>query len=336
MSLTGRAIFESTEPDPQKVSQSTYNAHLWPLRILCFMDTCLYRYTMIHLHVYIVWILDLSANIARSCAFRGPARFAVWNASRTSNVNSLGFARGRQMLRSQRMRPKTEVKHAAWLKFLPQMSARNIPSFQSFATTISCICESFSWRRQPPKWKLRRWRLFEVEAVWSTECGWFIAHGRKMQKNSTSWNPIQKLFCLWKYRGVACAFHSFSLCRTRWFRILETLDVGKLQTLTGKKQLCSSVAMALAARARGAILGSLVADAAAVPVHWCYDPEKLAEHLKQACQAAWFRLCRLMFFVCQAKRGPAFCDPPGNNFYTTPKGGLLELHRITLKWVVSE
>jgi len=61
--------------------------------------------------------------------------------------------------------------------------------------------------------------------------------------------------------------------------------------------------MALAARARGAVLGSLVADAAAVPVHWCYDPEKLAEHLKQA------------------KRGPAFCDPPGNNFYTTPKGG---------------
>ena len=37
-----------------------------------------------------------------------------------------------------------------------------------------------------------------------------------------------------------------------------------------------------AARARGAVLGSLVADAAAVPVHWCYDPEKLAEHLKQA------------------------------------------------------
>ena len=58
--------------------------------------------------------------------------------------------------------------------------------------------------------------------------------------------------------------------------------------------------MALAARARGAILGSLVADAAAVPVHWCYDPEKLAEHLKQACQAAWFRLFRLMdFFVRQ-------------------------------------
>lgn len=58
-----------------------------------------------------------------------------------------------------------------------------------------------------------------------------------------------------------------------------------------------------AARARGAVLGSLVADAAAVPVHWCYDPEKLAEHLKQA------------------KHGPAFCDPPGNIFYTTPKGG---------------
>ena len=37
-----------------------------------------------------------------------------------------------------------------------------------------------------------------------------------------------------------------------------------------------------AARARGAVLGSLVADAAAVPVHWCYDPQKLAEHLKQA------------------------------------------------------
>ena len=43
-----------------------------------------------------------------------------------------------------------------------------------------------------------------------------------------------------------------------------------------------------AARARGAVLGSLVADAAAVPVHWCYDPEKLAEHLKQAAGAELF------------------------------------------------
>lgn len=47
----------------------------------------------------------------------------------------------------------------------------------------------------------------------------------------------------------------------------------------------------------------LVGDAAAVPCHWCYDPEKLAEHLKSA--------------TC----GPAFCDPPGNVFYTVPIGG---------------
>ena len=42
------------------------------------------------------------------------------------------------------------------------------------------------------------------------------------------------------------------------------------------------MAAAIPARARGAVLGSLVADAAAVPVHWCYDPAKLADHLKQA------------------------------------------------------
>eukprot|EP00439_Symbiodinium_sp_Y106_P017624 s2835_g2.t1 len=59
----------------------------------------------------------------------------------------------------------------------------------------------------------------------------------------------------------------------------------------------------LASRARGAVVGCLVADAAAVPCHWCYDPTKLAEHLKAA------------------KRGPAFCDPPGNVFYTPPPGG---------------
>lgn len=63
------------------------------------------------------------------------------------------------------------------------------------------------------------------------------------------------------------------------------------------------MAAAIPARARGAVLGSLVADAAAVPVHWCYDPAKLADHLKQA------------------KSGPAFCDPPGNVFYTTARGG---------------
>ena len=59
----------------------------------------------------------------------------------------------------------------------------------------------------------------------------------------------------------------------------------------------------LAARARGAVVGCLVADAAATPCHWCYDPTKLAEHLKTA------------------RRGPAFCDPPGNVFYTPPPGG---------------
>ena len=86
--------------------------------------------------------------------------------------------------------------------------------------------------------------------------------------------------------SVACAVHSFQQCRTlRWFRTSEILDVGKISNVDKEKQLRSSVAMALAARARGAVLGSLVADAAAVPVHWCYDPEKLAEHLKQACQA---------------------------------------------------
>ncbi|CAJ1348851.1 unnamed protein product, partial [Effrenium voratum] len=58
-----------------------------------------------------------------------------------------------------------------------------------------------------------------------------------------------------------------------------------------------------AARARGAVVGCLVADSAAVPTHWCYDTGKLAEHLSKA------------------KRGPAFCDPPGNVFYTPAPGG---------------
>ena len=62
-------------------------------------------------------------------------------------------------------------------------------------------------------------------------------------------------------------------------------------------------AASLASRARGAVVGCLVADAAAVPCHWCYDTTKLAEHLKAA------------------RRGPAFCDPPGNVFYTPPPGG---------------
>lgn len=59
----------------------------------------------------------------------------------------------------------------------------------------------------------------------------------------------------------------------------------------------------MAARARGAVLGCLVGDAAATPVHWNYDTSKLAAHLKTATQ------------------GPAFCDPPANSFYTTPPGG---------------
>eukprot|EP00928_Gymnodinium_smaydae_P064287 TRINITY_DN47671_c0_g1_i1.p1 TRINITY_DN47671_c0_g1~~TRINITY_DN47671_c0_g1_i1.p1 ORF type:complete len:293 (+),score=41.16 TRINITY_DN47671_c0_g1_i1:27-905(+) len=63
-------------------------------------------------------------------------------------------------------------------------------------------------------------------------------------------------------------------------------------------------AAAVVARARGAVLGCLVGDAAATPVHWVYDPAKLAAH------------------VAGAKRGPAFCDPPGNSFYTTRPGGL--------------
>jgi len=59
----------------------------------------------------------------------------------------------------------------------------------------------------------------------------------------------------------------------------------------------------VAARAKGAVIGCLIGDAAATPCHWCYDPAKLAEHL------------------ASAKAGPAFCDPPGNVFYTVPIGG---------------
>lgn len=61
-------------------------------------------------------------------------------------------------------------------------------------------------------------------------------------------------------------------------------------------------AAGLAARGRGAVLGCLVADAAATPSHWVYDASKLAEHLKTA------------------TKGPAFCTPPANQFYTTAPG----------------
>lgn len=58
----------------------------------------------------------------------------------------------------------------------------------------------------------------------------------------------------------------------------------------------------IASRIRGMILGNLVGDAAAVPNHWVYDPVKMSSHVQAA------------------KRGPAFCDPPGNGFYTTKPG----------------
>lgn len=57
------------------------------------------------------------------------------------------------------------------------------------------------------------------------------------------------------------------------------------------------------ARAAAAILGSQVADAAAVPSHWIYDPEKMEKAL------------------ATMKRGPAFMDPPRNGFYRVPSGG---------------
>lgn len=55
-------------------------------------------------------------------------------------------------------------------------------------------------------------------------------------------------------------------------------------------------------RAVNAVLGALVADAAAVPSHWVYDLEKLGHALKEA------------------KRGPAFLDPPNAGFYRVPEG----------------
>lgn len=66
----------------------------------------------------------------------------------------------------------------------------------------------------------------------------------------------------------------------------------------------SQPALEVAARARGMVLGNIVGDAAAVPNHWVYDPAKMAQLVKSA------------------KRGPAFCDPPGNGFYHTDPGGV--------------
>eukprot|EP00927_Polykrikos_kofoidii_P086555 TRINITY_DN9732_c0_g1_i1.p1 TRINITY_DN9732_c0_g1~~TRINITY_DN9732_c0_g1_i1.p1 ORF type:complete len:304 (-),score=32.82 TRINITY_DN9732_c0_g1_i1:435-1295(-) len=68
--------------------------------------------------------------------------------------------------------------------------------------------------------------------------------------------------------------------------------------------MASASGSAIAARARGSVLGCLIGDAAATPVHWMYDTSKLAAHVQTA------------------RRGPEFCDPPGNFFYTTPPGGL--------------
>lgn len=56
-------------------------------------------------------------------------------------------------------------------------------------------------------------------------------------------------------------------------------------------------------RAIAAIVGSQVADAAAVHAHWVYDPAKMTE----AC--------------AKMTRGPAFMSPPGNGFYTPGEGG---------------
>lgn len=59
-----------------------------------------------------------------------------------------------------------------------------------------------------------------------------------------------------------------------------------------------------ASRAVAAVLGAHIADAAAAPSHWVYDPSKMKECLEKA------------------NRGPAFMDPPGNSFYKVSSSGL--------------
>ncbi|CAE8652235.1 unnamed protein product [Polarella glacialis] len=66
----------------------------------------------------------------------------------------------------------------------------------------------------------------------------------------------------------------------------------------------AELAQQRAARALAAVLGAQVADCAAAPSHWVYDPAKMSAAIEAA------------------NRGPAFMDPPGNTFYTVASNGL--------------
>jgi hypothetical protein len=59
------------------------------------------------------------------------------------------------------------------------------------------------------------------------------------------------------------------------------------------------MATSQADRAQGAILGSLVADAATMSLHWIYEMEKLKELVDKKGKAA----------------APEFYDPPSCSFY---------------------
>uniref|UniRef100_A0A7S0FQ21 Uncharacterized protein n=1 Tax=Pyrodinium bahamense TaxID=73915 RepID=A0A7S0FQ21_9DINO len=71
----------------------------------------------------------------------------------------------------------------------------------------------------------------------------------------------------------------------------------------GATAAMAAASVQVAARATAAVLGSQVADAAAVASHWIYDPAKM--------QAA----------LAGMTRGPAFMEPPGNGFYRAPASG---------------
>ncbi len=61
------------------------------------------------------------------------------------------------------------------------------------------------------------------------------------------------------------------------------------------------------ARAAGAVQGCLLADAAAMGVHWVYDLDQLASMERAALEA-------------EKPDGLAFTDPPRSPFYAYPSG----------------